>query len=223
MSLKKKCSPFIVAVEGNIGSGKSTMLKFFQSKDVIIDPEPVDSWRNVAGENLLNNMYKDPPRCSFTFQSYVQLTRLKLLEEHGNEKVKIIERSIQSNNFVFLETAKKRKTLSDVELEVLGSYHSWIQNHTISKHLDLIVYLRTLPEVAYCRLQKRARAEERTVPLDYLQDLHDAYEDWLMKKRHGFPPAPVLVIDANQNIESVEKLLSQNRDAILGRHRPLRT
>ncbi|CAB4062731.1 dnk [Lepeophtheirus salmonis] len=158
------------------------MLKFFQSKDVIIDPEPVDSWRNVAGENLLNNMYKDPPRCSFTFQSYVQLTRLKLLEEHGNEKVKIIERSIQSNNFVFLETAKKRKTLSDVELEVLGSYHSWIQNHTISKHLDLIVYLRTLPEVAYCRLQKRARAEERTVPLDYLQDLHDAYEDWLMKK-----------------------------------------
>uniref|UniRef100_A0A0K2U2U3 Thymidine kinaselike [Acyrthosiphon pisum] n=1 Tax=Lepeophtheirus salmonis TaxID=72036 RepID=A0A0K2U2U3_LEPSM len=119
MSLKKKCSPFIVAVEGNIGSGKSTMLKFFQSKDVIIDPEPVDSWRNVAGENLLNNMYKDPPRCSFTFQSYVQLTRLKLLEEHGNEKVKIIERSIQSNNFVFLETAKKRKTLSDVELEGL--------------------------------------------------------------------------------------------------------
>nr|ACO15692.1 Deoxynucleoside kinase [Caligus clemensi] len=210
--------PFIVAVEGNVGSGKSTMLRYFKSKgEVRIYPEPVDSWRNVGGENLLNNLYKDPQRCSFTFQSYVQLTRLKILEDVSTEGgVKIIERSIQSNDFVFLKTAQKRGTLSDVELQVLDSYHSWIRNSTITNPIDLIVYLRTTPEVAHARLCKRARSEEKTVPLDYLQDLHDSYEDWLMRKVYGQPPAPVLVIDANQSLSMVEKSLSLNSDTIMG-------
>eukprot|EP00096_Caligus_rogercresseyi_P008012 TRINITY_DN26255_c0_g1_i1.p1 TRINITY_DN26255_c0_g1~~TRINITY_DN26255_c0_g1_i1.p1 ORF type:complete len:221 (+),score=54.47 TRINITY_DN26255_c0_g1_i1:124-786(+) len=217
MSPRFQQHPFIVAVEGNVGSGKSTMLRYFQSDGVRVDPEPVDAWRNVGGENLLENLYNNPQRCSFTFQSYVQLSRLKLLEEVGKERVKIIERSVQSNDFVFLRAAEKRKTLSDVELQVLRSYHSWIRKSGITKHFDLIVYLRTSPEVAHARLQKRARAEEKTVPLDYLVDLHEAYEDWLIRKSLGPTPAPVLIIDANEGIEGVEKALTKNADFIMGR------
>ena len=55
--------PFTVSVEGNIGAGKSTMLKFFeQFTDVETVPEPVAKWRDLRGHNLLGNKFEDPQR-----------------------------------------------------------------------------------------------------------------------------------------------------------------
>ena len=45
---------FQVAVEGNIGSGKSTFLQYFrESENVEIASEPVEMWKNVRGHNTL--------------------------------------------------------------------------------------------------------------------------------------------------------------------------
>lgn len=53
-----------------------------------------------------------------------------------------------------------------------------------------IVYLRSSPEVVYERMKERARSEESFVPLEYLKQLHDLHENWLI---HGLfeRPAPV--------------------------------
>ena len=116
--------PFVVSIEGNIGSGKSTMLKYFEKfQDVELVPEPVAEWCNVGpgGHNLLGKLYEDPKRWSFQFQSYVQLTRLQLLKKQTDCSVKIIERSIQNNRFCFLENARREGSLSGSELEVFIS------------------------------------------------------------------------------------------------------
>ena len=111
--------PFVVSIEGNIGSGKSTMLKYFEKfQDVELVPEPVAEWCDVGGHNLLGKLYEDPNRWSFQFQSYVQLTRLQLLKKQTDCSVKIIERSIQNNRFCFLEIARREGSLSGAELEV---------------------------------------------------------------------------------------------------------
>ncbi len=71
----KNKRPFTVVVEGNIGSGKTTFLKFYEDlMGTEVYLEPVDKWKNLDGINLLDLMYKEPSRHSFTFQSYVQLT-----------------------------------------------------------------------------------------------------------------------------------------------------
>ena len=37
--------PFVVSIEGNIGSGKSTMINYFKNfQDIQIHPEPVEKW-----------------------------------------------------------------------------------------------------------------------------------------------------------------------------------
>ena len=37
--------PFVVSIEGNIGSGKSTMINYFKNfNDIQIHPEPVEKW-----------------------------------------------------------------------------------------------------------------------------------------------------------------------------------
>ena len=47
---------------------------------------------------------------------------------------------------------------------------------------DLIVYLRTTPEVAFQRMLNRSRQEECKISFDYIKDLHELHEDWLVRK-----------------------------------------
>lgn len=46
--------PLVVSVEGNIGSGKSTFLQYcVQQPFIEVAYEPVDTWTNYGGTNLL--------------------------------------------------------------------------------------------------------------------------------------------------------------------------
>lgn len=60
-------------------------------------------------------------------------------------------------------------------------------------NLSFLVYLRSTPEIVYERIQKRARSEEKCVPLEYLKQLHELHENWLI---HGSQerPAPVCTL-----------------------------
>ena len=213
-SVEKK--PFVVSIEGNIGSGKSTMLKHFNKlENVELLPEPVPEWCDLKGHNLLAMLYENPHRWSFQFQSYIQLTRLKLLKSPSEKRVKILERSIQNNRFCFLELAKREKTLNPAELEVLYSWYDWLDEN-LGLDLDLIVYLRTDPAVAYERMRRRDREEESNAPKELLYNLHQAYEDWLINKTLGEVKVPVLVLDANKDIEDMQKIYSEYEDKICG-------
>lgn len=89
--------PFNIVLEGNIGSGKSTFLNYFQhNKSVSIDSEPLDSWCNCDGHNLLALQYEDPSKWSATLQSFVQLTMLQLHLKPVQQPIRMIERSIYS-------------------------------------------------------------------------------------------------------------------------------
>ena len=56
--------------------------------------EPVDLWRNCQGHNLLQLMYEDPARYSLAFQTYVQLTMVKLHNQHTDKPIRLMERSM---------------------------------------------------------------------------------------------------------------------------------
>ena len=151
--------PFVVAIEGNIGSGKSTMINYFKDfKDIQIHPEPVEKWyviqsgivvgiflawglhfhssdivtpklhylcrQDLNGQNLLEKLYTNPQRWSFQFQSYIQLTRLQELKAPMKDgaKVRLLERSIQSNKYCFIELAKNNKDLCNEEATVLEKW-----------------------------------------------------------------------------------------------------
>jgi len=160
-------------------------------------------------------MYEDPKRWSFQFQSYVQLTRLKLLKQPTTCSVKIIERSLQNNRYCFLENHRKEETLQAAELNVLYTWFNFLQTN-MDINLDLIVYLRTSPETAYERLKIRGRKEESGVPMEFINHLHQCYEDWLLTDKFGPLPAPVLVLDANQGMDQMLKIYEKYTNEIRG-------
>lgn len=66
----------------------------------------------------------------------------------------------------------------------------------------------------YERIKARGRPEEKGISLDYLKDLHQSHEEWLI--RSSTNTIPVLVMDANQTLEEVHEQLRDKQDLILG-------
>jgi len=112
-----------ISIEGNIGCGKSRLINYFQKKysdnDIFFNgknvkflfiSEPVDEWRNFDGLNLLNLMYQNPTKWSFSFYSLVFVSlfknqvKLNLFSKNDdNLYIGITERSIYSSKYCFLK------------------------------------------------------------------------------------------------------------------------
>ncbi|OQR70676.1 deoxynucleoside kinase-like, partial [Tropilaelaps mercedesae] len=174
-----------ILVEGNIGSGKTTFLKQFEHLlDVTILPEPVNRWLSVGGRyNLLELMYEQPKKYALTMQTYVQLTMLQNHRQPVKTQFKLMERSLYSARYCFVENLFRSDLLSEVETLILDEwFHHLITAEAEACKADIVVYLRTDPEVALNRIQLRAREGEKTVGLDYLCALHELHEQWFMNQ-----------------------------------------
>nr|CAH0106639.1 unnamed protein product [Daphnia galeata] len=216
-NMDKRNKPFTVIIEGNIGSGKTTLLNYFSKyRDVEVLQEPVERWRNVEGHNLLSLLYNDPARWSLTFQTHVQLTMLDHHTKETSAKVKLMERSIFSGRYCFVENLHQSKLMEPAEYAVISEWFKWITKN-IDVDVDLIVYLRSDPEVVHKRILQRARKEEKTVPLSYIVALHEIHEEWLHEKVSHPVPAPVLEIDANVDLVEMLKQISLVENQILNK------
>ncbi|XP_020030144.2 thymidine kinase 2, mitochondrial isoform X2 [Castor canadensis] len=201
----------VICVEGNIASGKTTCLEFFSNTtDVEVLMEPVSKWRNVRGHNPLGLMYQDACRWGLTLQTYVQLTMLDQHTRPQTSPVRLMERSIYSARYIFVENLYRSGKMPEVDYVVLSEWFDWIVRN-IQVSVDLIVYLRTTPEICYQRLKMRCREEEKVIPLEYLDAVHRLYEEWLITGGLFPAAAPVLVIDADHSMEKMLQLFEQNR------------
>ncbi len=188
----------IYSIEGNIGAGKTTILKIIGKKfdDVTFVEEPVSQWQNLGGDNLLEKFYKDPERWGFTFEFYSMLSKIKcLLKASESEKnIVIIERSLLSNK-IFFDISKDMNKLNDLEYGMLiNTYNFYMQN--IYPMLNGIIYLNTPVDLCVQRIIQRNRGEEVNVDKNYLLMLKDKFDEL-----SNYSTIPSLVIDGNFDLE----------------------
>ncbi|XP_050391076.1 deoxynucleoside kinase [Patella vulgata] len=206
---------FTVSIEGNIGCGKTTLLEYYRnSPNVEAIPEPVEQWTNVKGHNALELLYKDPKRWSFSFNMYAQLTRIKMHQHQQIKPIKMLERSLYSTQYCFVENDYRNGTLNGLEHSIITEWFNWlIESQQVT--VDLIVYLRADPEVCHQRIKQRSRKEESGVPYKLIEELHELHEDWLIHQTSYKTPAPVLVVDANNNYDVMKSIYEDKRPEIL--------
>lgn len=63
-------------------------------------------------------------------------------------------------------------------------------------------------------MKARARSEESLVPLEYLKDLHELHENWLINGQF-YRPAPVHIIDANLDLDNIISEYIRSESSIL--------
>ncbi|XP_072168867.1 thymidine kinase 2, mitochondrial-like isoform X3 [Diadema setosum] len=187
-----------ICVEGNIGSGKTMLLDYFSSQtdNVQVLPEPVNMWRDVDGNNVFGLMYEDPTRWSFLFQSYVQLTMLRSHQAPHTRPLKMMERSIYSAKYCFVENHLRNNMMTKAEYAVLTEWFNWLLTRSYV-NVDHIIYLKASPECCLQRLKERSRVEEKGITLDLLMQLDRLHEEWLIDKTAFSLPAPVMVAANN--------------------------
>lgn len=176
----------IVSIEGNIGSGKSTVLnilrkRFGDNERVVFVDEPVKEWGDIRheGKSVLEWFYHSKEVYSFTFQVLTYITRLrKILQvlENSVNKVIICERSIYTDKHVFAQMLYEQKYINEIEWK---TYNYWFGTFEKQTQIDHIIYIQTPPETCMQRIQTRARKGESVIPLDYLQHCDLLHERWL--------------------------------------------
>ncbi|XP_047447918.1 deoxyguanosine kinase, mitochondrial isoform X2 [Mugil cephalus] len=228
-----------VSIEGNIAVGKSTFARLLQSAspDWEVVAEPVSKWQNIESgtskgsdapprttvSNLLQMMYQDPERWSYTFQTYSCMSRLRtqlqpppahLLLSEG-APVQVYERSVYSDRYIFALNMFELGCINATEWAVYQDWHSLlVEQFGHQVELEGIIYLRAPPKKCMERLERRGRAEEKGVKLDYLDKLHVQHERWLVEKSteihfENLKQIPVLQLDASVEFQSDPEVREQ--------------
>jgi len=223
MNQDKKKGSRLLIVEGNIGAGKSTFLRLIKNRLACqIVYEPHEKWQNISNKgNLLEKFYTDTPRWAYTFQSYAFITRTLTQKKHALKNpypTQILERSVFSDRYCFAKNLHESGLMSDLEWTLYLEWFGWFCKDHVKKP-DGFIYLKTTPQTCYKRLKKRARNEEKAVPLEYLEKLHEKHEKWLTRSDgvdDYIKDVPVLTLDCNKEFESDEaqkdKLIQQITD-----------
>ena len=173
--IEKIKSKKIYALEGNIGAGKTTMMKiigqYFTSVEFV--EEPVSQWQNLGGMNLLDAFYSDPQRWGFSFEFYSMLSKIKALLNAANsdKPVIVIERSILSNK-VFMDLSHELGKLEEMEFRMLMNTYDFYLQH-VYPQLSGIIYLDTPVDECIKRITKRNRGEECSIERSYLQKIKE--------------------------------------------------
>lgn len=200
----------LVLLEGNIAAGKTTLGKQLTANTLFeFVPEPVDRWQAGFAANLLERFYTDTARWAFTLQICAFVTRTQALQAHTADpgRVMVFERSIYCDRHVFAKNLHQHGFMDDTEWALY--LHFWNHLRDSAPIPDAILYLRTPAEECYRRLQIRARAEEKTIPLEYLQQLEARHDEWLLTPENaGYP---VVALDGTQtwSADAVQEKLVQ--------------
>jgi deoxyadenosine/deoxycytidine kinase len=209
-------------VEGIIGAGKSHCLSHLSNYETIeIQKEPVESWQNWDGTNLLDLFYRDPYAYGYMFQNYVQLTMFERHLKPPQNNIRIMERSIFSAHHVFQRNLAEKMEIDDWEDKMLTSWFNLLTAYdrepVCRMHLDLVVYIKVDPSIALDRIKTRGRLEERFINLDYLQHLDLYHQQWLDSITNTEDPGDckVLILDGNKPKDQMYEEYNKIIDCIM--------
>jgi len=200
----------IISIEGNIGSGKSTLVDYLKhffssnSKFVFL-PEPVNQWEQIIdhhdGENIIVKFYKDQSKYSFAFQMMAYISRLSILrntfkdllqkeiDNPGSKYYIITERSLYTDRYVFAQMLYDDGLIDDVSFQI---YLKWWDEFLDEITIHQYIYVYTVPEIAKQRVDSRSRDGEGSIDIDYLSKCHDYHERWLLNTT-----TPTMFINGN--------------------------
>ena len=189
----------VITVEGNVGSGKSTMIKILkdaklQNQGICIVDEPVQVWKYTG---ILEKYYspdtflgRSLARPIYEFQSFAVITHDNSIQT-ALQKYDIIitERCPETHSKVFFDLYKEQGLVDAVQTAM----YNVIMNMVKTKP-DAMIYLETDIDNSLTRIKERGRPEEANISRNYISQVHDKHLE-LVDNFNG----PILRIDANYN------------------------
>ncbi len=191
-----------ITVAGNIGVGKSSLVRRLSHRlrwQPFYEPE--------SNNPYLADFYLD--MCAWGFQSQIfflghRLRVYRELSDYPNSV--ILDRSLYEDAEIFARNLYQNGFISRRDHETYEALYLSLLSFLPTP--DLVVYLRASVSTLAERIQQRDRDYERSIDLEYLEQLNQAYEEWVA----NFSVCPVLIVPAD-NLDFVSQ--SGHMDLIL--------
>jgi deoxyadenosine/deoxycytidine kinase len=189
MNLPTKGTPGkTIAIAGNIGTGKSSLVEFL-TRTYGIEPfyEPND-------ENpYLPDFYRDMKRWAFHSQLYFLSNKFRMHQQleqtHG---VVVLDRTIYEDAEIFATALHDMRSFTGRDWDTYWNFYQIILDAI--RPPDLMIYLRCSMRTLRKRIRLRGRAMEKDIPFSYLKRLEGLYEQWLA----SYQSSEVLVLETDK-------------------------
>ncbi|MBW8010449.1 MAG: deoxynucleoside kinase [Chloroflexi bacterium] len=177
-----------VAVAGNIGVGKSTLVDMLCEK---MGWQPY--YEPVAENPYIEDFYEDMQAWAFHSQVYFITHRLRSHRELlANDNSVIQDRTVYEDAEVFAKNLYLRGHITERDFATYRELFSLLTE--MLSPPDLVVYLRASVPTLNQRIELRGRGYESQISSDYLLQLNDLYEAWIA----SFALCPVLTVPADE-------------------------
>ncbi len=180
--MKKK----FVAVAGNIGVGKSTLVALLGQR---LGWQPF--YEAVAENPYLADFYGNMHQWGFHSQIFFLSNRLRAHRQLVDHPTSVVQdRSVYEDAEVFACNLYHQGYLDERDYATYRDLYEVLT--AFLPPPDLVVYLRAAPETLLRRIAQRGRDYERTISPEYLSQLNGLYDDWI----RDFSLCPVLTVPA---------------------------
>jgi deoxyadenosine/deoxycytidine kinase len=212
----------IISIDGNIGSGKSTLIdnlkKHFLNEDVIFLEEPINEWNKIKDENnktILEKYYENINKYAFCFQMMTFITRYVLLLETIKQNPKAIivtERSLYTDKHIFAKMLFDSKKINTFEYQI---YNKWFDEFVKKLPEHKFIYLHTKPDTCINRIKTRSRDGEDKIDIEYLNKCNEYHDKMFeqIKYEHKFN-----LDDCNLESNNYTRIINEIRTYILSQN-----
>lgn len=179
-----------IAVAGNIGCGKSTLVDF------ICRQYGVQPFFEPNAENpYIVDFYGDMKRWGFHSQIYFLTHKFRIhqqLERERDQHTVVQDRTIYEDAEIFATNLHRRKVINQRDWKMYCELYETIL--TSLKPPDLMIYLKASLRTIRKRIRLRGRPEEQAIPVSYLRNLNLLYDEWFAKYKRS----PVIVLETDK-------------------------
>lgn len=177
-----------IAIAGNIGAGKSTLVEFLH-RTYGISPYYEPSEENP----YLPNFYEDMKRWAFHSQLYFLSNKFRIHQEFDRMPgLVVLDRTIFEDAEIFATALRDMRCMDDRDWETYRAFYKSILEAI--KPPDLLIYLRCSMRTLRKRIKMRGREMEENIPLSYLKRLDGLYEKWIA----SYDMSDVLILETDK-------------------------
>lgn len=188
----------IVAVAGNLGSGKSTVAAALARHN---------DWVHLPREgydvSYIEDLFREPPRWAFEAQmSFLYHKANAVRDAMQSPGTAVLDRSIAEDVRIFARYFHEQGWMDERAYDLYQDYAGWLVASLAEP--AVVVYCSAPVGVCEARLRRRPRSYQNLYPPSHIARLHQMYETWWAELD---APIKVLIDTAARDI----------RDAVAGK------